>query len=183
MTCSSCVARIEKALSKTGGVFEARVNFATEKVTVDYDPDSTSPDKLVGVIEDAGYGTEVRETTLNITGMSCASCAGRVEKALKKVPGVVDANVNLANEKATIKYLVGEAGRPYLERAVESAGYGVVREGKTGVVTSYRYSLTRAFCPYLPGIYRVAADRGLAGCPDRHPGRTSCAGSGSHGRQ
>ena len=130
MTCGSCVARVEKALSKTEGVSEASVNFAAEKVAVVYDPDSASPERLIRTIEDAGYGTEVRETILGITGMTCASCAGRVEKALRKVPGVLDANVNLANEKATVEHLVGEAGLRDLERAVEGAGYGVVRDGE-----------------------------------------------------
>src|SRR5919199_5016966 len=102
MTCASCAARVEKALLKTDGVSEASVNFAAEKVTVAYDPGSASPQKLIEMIEDAGYGTDVRETTFGVTGMSCASCVGRVERALKKVPGVLEANVNLANEKATV---------------------------------------------------------------------------------
>jgi P-type Cu+ transporter len=125
MTCASCVARVEKGLSKTEGVSEASVNFAAEKVAVAYDPDSVSPEELIEAIEGAGYSTEVRETTLGITGLTCARCASRVEKALKKVPGVLDANVNLANEKATVEYLVGEAGPRDLERAVAAAGYGV----------------------------------------------------------
>src|SRR5215207_3761244 len=58
--------------------------------------------------------------------MSCASCVGRVERALMKVPGVLDASVNLAAEKATVEYLAGEAGPRYLQKAVEDAGYGVV---------------------------------------------------------
>jgi P-type Cu+ transporter len=66
--------------------------------------------------------------TIPITGMTCASCAGRVEKALKKVPGVLNASVNLASEKATVEYLAGEMKPRDLEKAIESAGYGVVRE-------------------------------------------------------
>ncbi|MDQ3922722.1 MAG: heavy metal translocating P-type ATPase, partial [Actinomycetota bacterium] len=130
MTCASCVARVEKALSKTNGVSEANVNFAAEKATVEYDPDSASPEKLVGIIKDTGYGTEVGEVTLGITGMTCASCVGRVEKALKKVPAVLDVNVNLANEKATVEYLVGEVDLRDLQRAVEGAGYSVVEDRK-----------------------------------------------------
>jgi Cu+-exporting ATPase len=129
MSCASCVARLEKALSEIDGVFEASANFAAEKVTVAYNPDSASPERLIRTIEGAGYGTEVGEITLGLTGMTCAGCAGRVEKALKKVPGVLNANVNLANEKAAVEYLVGEAGLRDLERAVEGAGYRVVRGG------------------------------------------------------
>ena len=65
--------------------------------------------------------------TVPVIGMSCASCVGRVERALGKVPGVLEANVNLANEKATVTYLAGEVEPKDLEKAVEGAGYGVVR--------------------------------------------------------
>jgi P-type Cu+ transporter len=134
MTCASCVARVEKALSKTEGVSEASVNFAAEKVTVAYDPDSVSAEELIRVIEDVGYGAEVGETTFGLTGMSCASCVGRVEKALKKVPGVLNANVNLASEKATVEYLLGESEPRDLERAVEGVGYGVVPDSEESSV-------------------------------------------------
>jgi Cu+-exporting ATPase len=130
MTCASCVRRVERALYKNEGVASASVNFAAEKATVEYDSKATSPGELVGVIEGAGYSTDVRETTFGVTGMTCASCVGRVERALKKVPGVLDASVNLANEKATVRYLAGEAGPHEFEKAVEGAGYGVVREGE-----------------------------------------------------
>ena len=128
MTCASCVRRVELALSKREGVAEASVNFAAERATVVYDPGVTSPDELVGTIRDAGYGTEVRETSFGVTGMSCASCVGRVEKALERVPGVLGAGVNLAGERATVEYLGGAVEMRDLERAVEGAGYGVVRE-------------------------------------------------------
>ena len=130
MTCASCVHRVERALSKKEGVASASVNFATEKATVEYDPKATSPDDFIGAIERAGYGTDVRETTFGVTGMTCASCVGRVERTLKKkVPGVLEANVNLANEKATVRYLAGEVEPRDLEKAIEDAGYAVVREG------------------------------------------------------
>ncbi len=132
MTCASCVGRVEKALSNTDGVSEAHVNFAAEKATVEYDPTKTNPDEVIGRIEGAGYGTDVRETTFGVTGMTCASCVGRVERALKKkVPGVLEATVNLANEKATVRYLAGDIGPRDLEKAVEGAGYAVAREGET----------------------------------------------------
>ncbi|MCA1729792.1 MAG: heavy metal translocating P-type ATPase, partial [Actinobacteria bacterium] len=128
MSCTACARRVEKSLSKTAGGRETNVNFATGKATVEYDPDTIVPEDLVGAIEGAGYGAEVRETTLDISGMTCASCAGRVERALKKVPGVLDTSVNLTTEKAHVEYLPGVAETRDLERAVEGAGYGVVRE-------------------------------------------------------
>ena len=70
----------------------------------------------------------MRETTFSVTGMTCASCVGRVERALEKVPGVLEASVNLANERATVEYLAGEVESKDLEMAIEGAGYGVVRE-------------------------------------------------------
>jgi Cu+-exporting ATPase len=128
MSCASCVRRVEGTLANKEGVTEASVNFAAEKASVTYDPAATNPDELIRAIRDAGYGANVRETTLGVTGMTCASCVGRVERALEKVPGVLEANVNLANEKATVEYLAGEAEPRDLERAVEGAGYGVVRQ-------------------------------------------------------
>jgi P-type Cu+ transporter len=128
MTCASCVRRVERALSKKEGVAEASVNFAAEKVSVTYEPTSTSPVELIGAVQDAGYGADVRERTFGVTGMTCASCVGRVERALEKVPGVLEASVNLATEKATVGYLAGEVELRELQKAVEDAGYGVVHE-------------------------------------------------------
>jgi Cu+-exporting ATPase len=137
MTCASCVRRVERTLSRKGGVAEASVNFAAEKARVTYEPTATSPDELIGAIRDAGYGADVRETAFGVTGMTCASCVGRVERALKMVPGVLEASVNLANEKATVRYLAGEVEVRDLEKAVEGAGYGVVREEESSVEDSH----------------------------------------------
>ena len=130
MTCASCVRRVERVLSKEKGVFGASVNFAAEKATVAYDPEATNPGELVGAIRGAGYGADVREASFGVMGMSCASCVGRVERALKKVPGVIDANVNLANERAAVEYLAGEVEPRDLKKAVEGAGYRVLGEGE-----------------------------------------------------
>ena len=133
MTCASCVRRVERALSKKEGVAQASVNFAAEKASVAYDPSATSPDELIEAIREAGYDADVRKTTFGVTDMTCASCVGRVERALKKVPGVLEVSVNLANERATVGYLAGEVEPRDLERAVEDAGYGVVREEESSV--------------------------------------------------
>jgi Cu+-exporting ATPase len=134
MSCASCVRRVERTLFGKEGVAEASVNFATEKASVTYEPAATSPDKLIGAIRDAGYGTDVREVTFEVKGMTCASCVGRVERVLKKVPGVLEASVNLANERATVEYLAGEVEPRELEKAVEGAGYGVIREDERSSV-------------------------------------------------
>jgi Cu+-exporting ATPase len=128
MSCASCVRRVERALSKQEGVTEASVNFAAEKASVSYEPTTTSPHELIRAIQDVGYGADVRQMTFGVMGMKCASCVGRVEQALKKVPGVLEASVNLTNEKATVEYFASEVELRDLEKAVEDAGYGVVRE-------------------------------------------------------
>jgi Cu+-exporting ATPase len=134
MTCASCVRRVERALSKKAGVVEASVNFAAEKTSLVYEPAATSPEELIGAIRDAGYGADVREVIFEVRGMTCASCVGRVERALTKVPGVLEANVNLANERATVECLAGEVEPRELEKAVEGAGYGVIREDERSSV-------------------------------------------------
>jgi Cu+-exporting ATPase len=138
MSCASCVRRVERALTANEGVAEASVNFASEEASVAYHPETTSPDELIRAIKDAGYGADVRETTFGVTGMTCASCVGRVERALRKVPGVVGASVNLANEKAKVGYILGEVGARDLEKAVEEAGYGIVREDEGASVEDSR---------------------------------------------
>ena len=124
MTCAACVRRVEKALSRVDGVSGASVNLATETATVEHGAGVGVGD-LVSAVEGAGYGAGLEKTTLGISGMTCAACAGRVEKTLRKVPGVLRADVNLATEKATVEYLPGEASSRELGRAVEGAGYGV----------------------------------------------------------
>lgn len=120
MTCASCVSRVEKALQAVPGVQRASVNLATEKATVQVEP-MTTLDALSAAVEKAGYDVPSEPVSLSISGMTCASCVARVEKVLKKVPGVVDATVNLATEKAQIK----STGVPVdvLIAAVQKAGY------------------------------------------------------------
>jgi P-type Cu+ transporter len=77
---------------------------------------------------------QLARITTSVTGMTCASCVRRVERALTKVPGVLEANVNLANERATVEYLAGEVEPRELEKAVEGAGYGVIREDQSSSV-------------------------------------------------
>ena len=128
MTCASCVMRVEKKLTKVPGVTEASVNLATERATVTYNPRQTDPNALVKSVEVAGYGATVQPqdeplaVTLAVTGMTCASCVRRVERALGKVPGVEQASVNLATERAVVT-LGGQATIDSLLTAVEKAGY------------------------------------------------------------
>ena len=121
MTCASCVARVEKALSRVPGVEKATVNLATETAAVSASP-NVSEQTLADAVHAAGYEVATREVDLAIAGMTCASCVAHVEKALSKVPGVVSASVNLATEHARVK-LNPDVDIATLQRAVEKAGY------------------------------------------------------------
>lgn len=125
MTCASCAAAIEKGLAKMPGLKRVNVNVTSEQVSVEYDPGQLDARDLVAAIVDVGYGVGLEKATFRVGGMTCASCVANVERALKKVPGVVSVNVNLASERATVDYLQSEAGMADFKKAVESAGYSV----------------------------------------------------------
>ena len=121
MTCASCAGRVEKALLAVQGVREASVNLATEEVTVRADA-AVEPEALRRAVVAAGYAVPTRQLSLLIEGMTCASCSGRVEKALRATSGVVSAEVNLATEKATVA-VSGRTAEADLVQAVRRAGY------------------------------------------------------------
>ena len=122
MTCASCVGRVERALKAVPGVQSAVVNLATERADVSFSG-VADPQAVVDAIERVGYSVREETTELSIAGMTCASCVGRVEKALAKVPGVRQASVNLATERARVTHLAGAVSAADLEAAVERAGY------------------------------------------------------------
>ncbi|WP_137820190.1 heavy metal translocating P-type ATPase [Pseudomonas sp. 2FG] len=122
MTCASCVARVEKALTRVPGVAAASVNLISEAATIEVDADvALAP--LLQAIVGAGYRVKEDELDLAIVGMTCASCVGRVEKALLKVPGVLAAAVNLASEAARVRVVSGVVSLAALIQAVAAAGY------------------------------------------------------------
>jgi Cu+-exporting ATPase len=125
MTCASCVARVEKAIRETKGVSEASVNLATEIATFVYDPAQISIDDIARSIKDAGYGVDQEIVTLPIRGMTCASCVARVENALRSNEGVAEATVNLATEKATVRYFPSIVTVDDLRKIIRGAGYEV----------------------------------------------------------
>ncbi|HJV61565.1 MAG TPA: copper ion binding protein, partial [Albitalea sp.] len=126
MTCASCVSRVERALAKVPGVRSASVNLATESAAVEWTAPATA-DALEQAVHAAGYEVPRDTVALAIDGMTCASCVARVEKALRRVPGVLDAQVNLATEQASVTRLRGAATAADLRAAIEKAGY-VARE-------------------------------------------------------
>jgi Cu+-exporting ATPase len=137
MSCASCVAKIEKGLSKMSGISDAKVNFATEKATITFDPSRVHMGDFVSTINDLGYEAGMEKVTLPIHGMSCASCVEKVETALNGLEGVVRASVNFATERATVEYIPGAVSMADFRRAVKEAGYEVLEvetAGKEDVV-------------------------------------------------
>ena len=122
MTCASCVGRVERALRAIPGATDTSVNLATERARVTF----TGPADAAVVreaIEGAGYDVAEATTEIAVDGMTCASCVGRVERALAAVPGVKSVNVNLATERATVRHADGVVTTAALVEAVEDVGY------------------------------------------------------------
>ncbi|MEG2109583.1 MAG: heavy metal translocating P-type ATPase [Clostridium sp.] len=133
MTCASCSARIEKVLNKTEGIENAIVNLATEKATVTYDKGSISPKDIIDKVKKAGYDAEEIKESSNLSnahfkvkGMTCASCAARIQKVVNKMEGVDDASVNLAAENMNVKYDSRKTSIDDIEKIVKKAGYEAV---------------------------------------------------------
>src|SRR5215469_6505183 len=147
MTCASCAMRIEKGLKKVPGVKDASVNFATEQATVTFDPAQTGIEQTVQKVDAVGYKAiplvlpapkpvqKAPETeshlVLDLEGMTCASCAMRIEKGLRRVPGVKEVNVNFATEQATVTYDPVQTGVEHLLQKVEAVGYKATPQAAT----------------------------------------------------
>jgi len=128
MTCASCAGRVERALAAAPGVASATVNLASERA--DVRGDGLDAAALAAAVEAAGYAAGATDLAFDIAGMTCASCVGRVERALSAVPGVTAASVNLATERATVTALVDPADAGAIDAlaarliaAVDAAGY------------------------------------------------------------
>src|SRR6266571_74457 len=144
MTCASCAMRIEKGLKKLPGVKDASVNFATEQATVTYDSAQTGMEQMVQKVDAVGYKaiplvmpapklTPVEletesHVTLDLEGMTCASCAMRIENGLKKVPGVKDASVNFATEQAAVTFDPVLTNVEQMVQKVEAVGYKAMQQ-------------------------------------------------------
>ena len=126
MTCANCVATVERNVRKLDGVREANVNFASEKISLIYDDSLLGMADIVARIRKAGYDVPEQTLDLAITGMDCVNCAANVERALRKVEGVIDVQVNFASEHALVRAAPGVSWSA-LVAAVENAGYGVVQ--------------------------------------------------------
>ena len=128
MTCASCAGRVERALSKVPEVAQSSVNLASERARVSAPPERLG--ELLAAVEQAGYSVPRQRLELQIGGMTCASCVGRIERALSKVPGVCQVSVNLASERARVEMLEGTLSATLLS-AVQQAGYTATLLGDT----------------------------------------------------
>jgi P-type Cu+ transporter len=130
MTCANCVAAVERNSKKVDGVADATVNYASEKVTVVFDPSLTdtkaATNQVIQRVKRAGYDIPTATIELPLLGMTCANCATTIQRRLNKVDGVLEATVNFASEKANVTYVPGAVTRGELAAAVRKAGYDVV---------------------------------------------------------
>ena len=123
MTCAACSTRLEKALTRAQGVREATVNLATERAVVTIDAGATDLPSVAQAVSRAGFAVGQESLSFAVEGMTCAACVARVEKALRRVPGVFDASVNLAVERAHVSFAQPSVEPAALVGAVAKAGY------------------------------------------------------------
>ena len=128
MSCSTCSATVTDSLESLAGVEEASVSFATDEGTVEYDDDRISLSDVYAAIRDAGYDPISEAVTVGIGGMSCSNCAATNEKAIRRVNGVIEVDVNAATDEARIEYNPVDAGVEDVYAAIEQAGYDPIRE-------------------------------------------------------
>lgn len=137
MTCAACAQRVQKAVSKLEGVANANVNFATEKLSVEFDEQKASLPAIKDAVEKAGYGViedkNSNQVTIPIGGMTCAACAQRIEKAIEKLTGIIKVSVNLATEKATVEYNPQQIKLSSIKQCIEKTGYKALEIDKNTV--------------------------------------------------
>lgn len=138
MTCAACSNRIEKVLNKMEGVEQANVNLAVESASITYQPDVIAPEDIQKKIENLGYGVVEDTEEFNITGMTCAACATRIEKGLNKMEGVSKAVVNLTLETASITYNPSMVSSQDVIAKVEKLGYEAVSKEREGEEQDHR---------------------------------------------
>ncbi|HUE91099.1 heavy metal translocating P-type ATPase [Pseudomonas sp.] len=163
MTCASCAGRVERALAKVTEVGTVSVNLASEQARIQAPADSL--ERLVNAVESAGYQVPSTRLELALGGMTCASCAGRIERALAKQPGVLSVSVNLASERAQVQIVRGLDPQTLLS-AVQQAGYSAslvdaerpAQAGAERLLQRERWALGLAMLLTLPLVIPMLAD-------------------------
>lgn len=135
MTCSACGKAAERAVKKVDGVVNQSVNMATEKINIEYDGDKVKFEDLAKAIRKAGYNLiediNYNKVDFKIGGMTCASCAKAIERAVNKLDGIEDINVNVATERATINYDISKLKLTQIRNTIEKAGYKVLEKSES----------------------------------------------------
>jgi Cu+-exporting ATPase len=126
MTCATCAGTVTDSLKELEGVLEANVNLATEKASVTYDPERVDLPRMRRAVEEAGYGVIINELDLTVAGMSCATCAQTIERAVGALEGVFQATVNLVTEKLNVRYDPQRVRVAQIKKAVQDAGFEVL---------------------------------------------------------
>ena len=127
MTCANCAANIERGVKRLKGVTDASVNFAAENAAVSFDTQQLQLREVIDKIHNSGFDVSTAKVEMPVTGMTCANCAGNIERALnKKTPGVVNAAVNFASERVAVEYVPGILNVDDIVAAIEKAGYGAI---------------------------------------------------------
>ncbi|WP_413506174.1 heavy metal translocating P-type ATPase [Brochothrix thermosphacta] len=139
MTCATCSNRIEKGLKEQQGVEKATVNLALEQATINFDPNEVSAAEVVRNIQKTGYEVVQESVGFIVVGMTCANCAQQIEKTLNKMPGVIEATVNLAMEQATVNYFPTTVTPTDMIERIKGIGYELVEpEENTTKARDYR---------------------------------------------
>ncbi|MDF2606126.1 MAG: heavy metal translocating P-type ATPase [Bacillales bacterium] len=134
MTCAACSRAVERTTKKLDGVIETNVNLATEKLNISFDQEKLSAEDIKNAVIKAGYGikeAELDKKSYKIEGMTCTACAKAVERAVKKVDGVEEANVNFATETLAISYDKSKVRNSDIKATIEKAGYKAIDEIKS----------------------------------------------------
>lgn len=132
MNCASCSLTIEREIKKLPGIKRVNVNYTMEKAYVEYNPDSASTEDILGAIKSVGYKTGYGTLKLGIEGMYCASCVDKIEKDLRRSPGVLSASVDLGTETALIKYVSSAIQLGEIKSVIERLGYKVFDSASPG---------------------------------------------------
>jgi Cu+-exporting ATPase len=138
MTCAACAKAVERAVKKLDGTSDAAVNIATDKLAITYDEAKLKPNDIMEAISKAGYEAleekNTKEVNIPIQGMTCAACAKAIERVVGKLPGIEAVSVNLATEKANIKYNPTDLRLSEIKQAIAKAGYKALEiENKSSI--------------------------------------------------
>ncbi len=143
MTCANCALSVERSLKKVTGIEDVQVNFASESAKIDFDDTQSDLSIIESSVSNAGYGITTSTLELAITGMTCTNCAATVERVVNRLNGILEANVNFANEKAYIKVIPGLSDKKLIVQEIEKAGYQVVNSDDISISDADAVDLSR----------------------------------------